>query len=132
MIPARWIRVALPFWILALIIGSFLPAEHKQALGTQSLTPRPYGEPHWPHRVWHVVSFGSTVLLASLAETTRPRRRLLWAFLIILLGTGIETVQWLRNDYSLEWWDVRDDAYGVLIFAILAELRSVRRVLVAE
>jgi hypothetical protein len=132
MIPARWFRFVLPFWVLALVVGSFLPAERKQALGTQSITPRPYAEPHWPHRVWHIVSFGSTALLACLAETSRPRRRLLWALLVIALGASIETAQWLGNDYSFEWWDVRDDAYGVLICAVLAELRPIRRVLVAE
>ena len=65
------LRVLLFFWTAALVIGSFLPPQTKQWLGTRS-AERIYANPSWAHRCWHIAGFGSAALLASVL-TRIPR-----------------------------------------------------------
>ncbi len=124
MFRRQHLRRLLPFWIAALIVGSFLPGEAKRALGTQSGLSA-YGRPTLPHRAWHVASFGSTALLASLAVRS-PGRRVAAFGAIFGLGVCIELLQPLLFRTDLEWWDVRDNGYGILAFAAVGQMRAVR------
>jgi len=93
------IRIA-PFWILLVLIGSFMPGA-KHALGTSSsiLT----------HRLYHVASFGSAALILLLIADNGPRR--LAALLgVVTLGVLIEFLQHSIYSIPVEWWDIRDDS----------------------
>jgi hypothetical protein len=127
MFPVNLLRAILPLWIGLLVYGSFMPAKWKRALGTQAMQR----ERGWPHRVWHLGSFGSTALLAS-ASDPRSRRRRLWPVLLIGLGAGIEITQHLNYRIHFEWEDIRDDAVGILVCGLVGESRQVRRALVRE
>ena len=130
MIPVRWFRLLLPVWTLVLIVGSFLPAKHKNVLGTQSLNPVHNARPGLQHRAWHIASFGSTALIASLGEPNRRKRYFMWPLLAFGLGVAIECLQPVLFGSAFEWWDIRDDGFGVALFAILGEVAAVRGLLV--
>jgi hypothetical protein len=112
-------RVA-PIWVLALVIGSVLPDAAKIAIGT-----------HYWHRLYHLLSFGSTAyLLTLIARTTRER---LYALLfVIALGAAIEFSQHAIFGNSIEWWDIRDDTLGVLLAAVLSQWSALRQKLVRQ
>ena len=127
MFHSRRLRSLLPFWIAVLVIGSFLPADTKRALGTQSGVGS-YGEPGLSHRIWHIASFGSTALLTTLV-THSPGRRLLAAGAVFALGGLIELLQPVFFDTDLEWWDIRDDGFGIIAFTATGWIGRVRRIL---
>ncbi|MGH9628409.1 MAG: hypothetical protein ACRD7E_08745 [Bryobacteraceae bacterium] len=126
MFSRRHLKLLLPFWILAIIIGSFLPAETKQTIGTQS------GMEHgWSHRAYHLGAFGLTALLVSLVNR-KPSRQVLWCGAVFLLGLSIELTQSAISRLPVEWGDVRDDAIGIIALMLVAQFKRVRNVLVSQ
>jgi hypothetical protein len=124
-ISLRHLRLLLPIWIALLFGGSFLPQEGKRALGTQS----GYGGPRWGHRAWHVASFAATGILLGLAYRSRRGVLLLGLF---GLGLMIEVLQVLVFGIGFEWWDVRDDGFGVVAAGWLSEVGWLRRLIREE
>jgi hypothetical protein len=116
-----------PFWVLCLVIGSLLPSDTKVLLGTHPGVRR---GPHKlrvtspQHKIFHLVTFGSTALL-FLRISTDKRQELLWMFAVVALGGMLEIAQHLIGGNEFEWWDVRDDTYGVLAVFLGYKLVSV-------
>jgi len=66
------------------------------------------------HRMGHVVAFAIAATVALLVSDSRPRK---FQSLMSLLAIAIltETMQhWIYRN-PLEWWDIRDDFFGVLV-----------------
>ena len=127
MFARQQLRALLFFWIAALVIGSFLPPQTKQWLGTRSAEDSSVS-PSLAHRCWHIAGFGSAALLASV--TTRvPRALALQSAGLLALGAAIECLQMLIFAAELEWWDIRDDGYGIIALTIFGQLRIVRKIL---
>lgn len=101
-IPQRFLRLIAAPWTLCLIVGSLLPDHVKEAIGT-----------HSHHRPYHFIAFGATALLFLLVSTSRRQE---WISLsgALALGLTLETLQCLLDGY-FEWWDLRDDALGILL-----------------
>ncbi len=120
LLPERFRKVAksvVPFWVLAVLIGSFLPGHSKQLLGTE-----PNGGHYHvalQHRLSHFVVFGSTALL-FLLTAERQRDEAWLAAAAFFLGCFIELLQFAKGLTSvLEWWDVRDDFFSVAAVYLL-------------
>lgn len=127
-IDAKYLERLLPFWLAVLIIGSFLPSEAKQAIGTTAeIRHGRIDAPGLAHRLWHFGSFGATALLVSLVNRN-PGKRILFVVSIAVLGLCIELMQARLTGFVVEWWDVRDDALGVAVFMALGQLRGLRSV----
>jgi hypothetical protein len=77
---------------------------------------QPYTQSHFVdprHRVLHMLTFGFTALLLMLLFD-RGRDRAKAAFGALLFGCAIEVLQLLTGLAPvLEWWDVRDDFFGI-------------------
>jgi len=101
-IPLRVLRVIAVPWTLCLIVGSLSPDYVKETIGTHSF-----------HRPYHFIAFGATALLFLLTSSTRRQE---WIALGGAFGLGLtmETLQCLSDGY-FEWWDLRDDALGILL-----------------
>lgn len=121
MIPRRYLVRIAPWWILLVLIGSFLPAHRKEELGTLN-SARTYGgggQASWNHRLAHFLVFGSTTLLFLLLAETRAQQ-IRAAAAVALFGLAIECAQFqfLGLD-RIEWWDIRDDALAAVIMLLL-------------
>lgn len=104
-------RKALPFWVAAVVTGSFLPGSVKALLGTGPFIPNHPLE--WQHRLAHFGTFGLTALLFMLTAA-KPREEAARAGAAFLLGCAIELAQYAAGlSPVLEWWDVRDDFLSV-------------------
>src|SRR5271165_5270069 len=116
-IPLRVLRVIAVPWTLCLIVGSLSPDYVKETIGTHSF-----------HRPYHFIAFGATALLFLLISSTRRQE---WIALGGAFGLGLtmETLQYLSDGY-FEWWDLRDDALGILVAFVL--FRTVDRWLSAN
>ena len=92
-----------------MIIGSLAPNSVKDAIGT-----------HSHHRPYHVIVFGATAILFLLISQTRRQE---WIAVAGALGIGVavEILQCLSDGY-FEWWDLRDDALGILVAFFLFRL----------
>lgn len=101
-IPQRMFRVIAVPWTLCLIVGSLLPDHVKDSIGT-----------HSHHRPYHLIAFGATALLFLLISNTR-RQEWIAVSGAFALGLSLETLQCLSDGY-FEWWDLRDDALGILL-----------------
>jgi hypothetical protein len=117
------LRKIAPFWIVAVIVGSFMPYTFKQEMGTTlvlSVASGDVGEQVtlW-HRVVHFLLFGSTTaILVLIGRSSVVRAAGLIAALS--LAFSIEFTQNLIDHYGVEWWDVRDDFTGAaLVFLVL-------------
>jgi hypothetical protein len=101
-IPQQLLRVIVVPWTLCLIVGSLLPDDVKESIGT-----------HSHHRPYHFIAFGATALLFLLISNTRRQE---WISVggAFALGLSLETLQCLLDGY-FEWWDLRDDALGILL-----------------
>ena len=124
------VRIA-PWWVLCVIIGSFLPASSKHALGTGN-TPEAAAQGHAvpAHRLAHFLTFGSTtLLLVVIAETTSQQ---LGAGLVVAAsGFLIECTQYaVLGLTEMEWWDVRDDAAAAIAALLLAQWLNLRALVV--
>jgi hypothetical protein len=109
---------AAQLWVLALVIGSFLPGGAKTALGT-----------HSQHRLYHVLAFGSTAYLLTLIARD-ARQRVYALVFVIALGMLIEYSQHYIFCCRFEWWDFRDDVFGVMAAALLSQWCALRHKLV--
>jgi hypothetical protein len=113
---ARVAKRITPIWVAGVIVGSFLPGEWKRRLGIQ-----PYIRHHLiapQHRLVHMITFAITALLFLLL-TDRPKDEVRAAGAVLLLGCGIEVMQFaIRFAPVFEWWDVRDDAIGIVIVLV--------------
>src|SRR5205085_4060137 len=108
-----FLKRLLPFCLAIITIGSFLPTELKQAIGTQSKL-RDQITRDWRHRCYHVVSFGVTGLLITLVNLRR-RRSILFCIALLGLAGAIELAQAFVFTSELEWWDLRDDFLGIAL-----------------
>jgi hypothetical protein len=111
-----FLRRLAPFWVLCLVIGSLLPSDTKVLMGTHPGVrrgPNQLRVTSPEHKIFHLVAFGSTALL-FLRISTDKRQERLWLFAVVALGAALEIAQHLIGGNEFEWWDVRDDTYGVL------------------
>lgn len=136
MFSRRLLKQVIPFWLLVLIIGSFLPGHAKEAIGTPDRTaahslPITNHVALTPHRLYHLLSFGATALLLMLVARTKTGE-FGGAFATIVLGVVIEVGQYLSNDFVLEWWDIRDDTIAVIAALLLIQWPKIRAVLVRD
>jgi hypothetical protein len=103
-------RTAMFIWASVLLMASLQPK-------------RP---PHFhfsiAHRVAHFLGFGSLAFLARMGFADPGRTLFLPAAMSFVFGFAIELVQHWQNTMPIEWWDVRDDAIGILGAAILCEI----------
>jgi hypothetical protein len=98
-------------WLLLLVLGS-LWADAKFTLHTYR------GENGVRHRVLHVLAFGSTALW-FLFLSRNGRQQLLVLLAVLCLGAALELIQSLTYRNVFEWWDVRDDFYGIVVAFML-------------
>jgi len=106
--------------VLALVIGSILPEDAKVAIGT-----------HYQHRLYHLLSFGSTAYLLTLIART-ARERLYALLFVIALGAALEFSQHGIFGNPIEWWDIRDDTLGAFAAALLSQWAALRQKLVRQ
>ncbi len=108
----RLVKRVTPLWVAGVIVGSFLPGPVKRSLGT-----RPFVLHHpvaVEHRIAHMVIFGATGLLFLLLAD-RPKDQVRAVGSALSLGFGIELTQFAVGfSRVFEWWDLRDDAIGIL------------------
>ena len=106
------VRKIVPYWVVAVLVGSFLPGSLKDLIGT-----RPYISNHpveWQHRLAHFLTFGLTALLFMLLAERRREEAFL-AVAAFLLGCLIEFAQFAVGfALVVEWWDIRDDFLAAL------------------
>ncbi len=121
-IPRTFLIRLAPWWILLVLIGSFLPGKSKEVIGT--INPSKVaskGGVALKHRSAHFLTFGLTALLfVMIAETASEQ---LWAGLAVAgLGFLVECSQYafLGLD-ALEWWDVRDDMIAAIATLVIAQ-----------
>jgi len=88
------------FWFLLLIVGSLQPARPHAIAGL--------------HRGIHLLAFGvGAFLLFSLSRTWRQQA--LSALATCSLGLLLEYLQHMIYRNPMEWWDVRDDTFAVVL-----------------
>ena len=129
MFSKQQLRTLLFFYIAVLVIGSFLPLA-KQWLGTRSAEGIS-ATPSLAHRWWHIAGFGLAALLAS-ATTRIPRALALQSAGLLALGAVIECLQMFISAADLEWWDIRDDGYGIVGLTIFGQLGIIRKILLKD
>jgi len=115
------------------VVGSFLPSGAKRAIGTQTERPAQASpaEQGWIHRTFHIVGFGFAAFLAGLLSR-KVTAAIAGSAGILILGITIETLQAVVSGAAAEWWDIRDDAYGILILSLAARLPSLRHLIVSD
>lgn len=132
-VSRRLLLRVIPLWLFCVATGSFLPGKTKLAIGTT--TPARAASRVETvgiiHRCLHVAAFGATAMLLIFAAPNR-RREVTGALCALAFGTLIETIQPLVFGNVFEWWDVRDDAFGVLAALAVARLTHAREVLVRD
>jgi hypothetical protein len=132
-IPRTFLVRIAPWWVLLVIIGSFLPGTSKEAIGTLN-TPEAAveGRAVARHRVAHFLTFGSTALLLVLVSETAAQE--IWAgFGVAALGFILECSQFaLIGLTEIEWWDVRDDALAAVGVLLVAQWLGLRQKLVDQ
>ncbi|MFL6448259.1 MAG: hypothetical protein ACJ746_11295 [Bryobacteraceae bacterium] len=131
MIPRAYLVRIAPWWVLCVIIGSFLPGSSKEALGTAN-SPAAIAQGHvaTKHRLAHFVTFGSTALLVVVIAETASEQ-LAAGLAVAALGLLIECTQYAVTGVSeMEWWDVRDDALAAIGTLLLAQCLNLRGLIV--
>jgi hypothetical protein len=78
------------------------------------------------HHVVHFLCFGALAFLATVGFGNLGRTSPLPAAATFLFGFTIEFLQHLQNRQSIEWYDVLDDAVGILAFAAFCYVESRR------
>ena len=112
-------------WTVAIIVGSFLPIEVKEAIGTEthSAIPAVRRRAAIRHRAGHMIAFGIASFLFAAGSAKRTHRPYYFLF-VAALGSTIEYMQHAIYGSVFEWWDIRDDvlaaAVGCLFGAFLA------------
>ena len=134
MFSRRFLIHCAQVWIGLIIIGSFLPGEVKIAIGTTT-GPRASAavrvRTSLEHRLVHVAEFGIAAVLLSVVSV-RTRQRVWFALALAGLGLALEWLEHLAGRGVLEWWDVRDDTYGVCLGSVLGAWHLVRKKLLRE
>jgi hypothetical protein len=133
LIPRGWLIQIAPWWVLCLVVGSFLPGSTKTALGISNpLSAIVEGRVAANHRFVHFVAFGSSALILTLIPETRAFR-LVAALGVVTLGLAIEYGQYQFFDLiRMEWGDVRDDCLAVIVSLALAQWRGFRQTIVDD
>ena len=127
-LPARFAVWAVRLWIAAVVVGSLLPGPAKATFGA---TPHAVNRRvNYKHRALHVLTFGSTYFLVSLLALD-AWDEIAAAGEVLALAGLIELAQDIlyAHGKTFEWWDVRDDAIGILIAFLAVRIirsRSVR------
>ena len=123
LIPRRILLVLATLLVVGTVVGSFLPGNAKERLGTQP-TQRSSAHGDWGHRAYHFATFGSTAL-AILLLMYGFRAEVEGGLSVFALGCGIEVTQYaLGYSKVLEWWDVRDDFYAVAVVFVLIQVAN--------
>ena len=112
-------RIAV-LWTVAVVIGSFLPIEMKEAIGTEtrSSVPAVRHQAAVRHQVGHLIAFGVAALLFA-AGSGKKIHRLYYLLMTATLGSVIEYSQHAIFGSRFEWWDVRDDAFAATVGCLL-------------
>ena len=120
--------------MVCLVIASLYPNSRKVALGaparmlvTKARAPRV--TVRFRHRLLHLISFGTLALLLVLIVRT-PNQRIYSTLLVIALGFAIEYAQHWIFGGPIEWWDMRDDAFGAVAAYAVGRWPVLRRALV--
>ena len=112
-VPRRLLRRIAAVWIVCLIVGSLLPGSAKVRLGTTYHSSTHHSRiVGMKHRVIHFLAFGSTALMLMLLAPSR-RHEMRAGVGVMLLGCALEVTQFMIYSINFEWWDVRDDCYGI-------------------
>jgi VanZ family protein len=100
-------RLAAVIWAAVLLVISLQPA-------------RPGNIHSGPaHNVAHFLSFGALAFLAARAFGLADRISVRPALVSFFWGLMIEYLQHVLNRMPVEWYDVRDDTAGIIVFMIL-------------
>jgi hypothetical protein len=113
-------------WTVAVVIGSFLPIEVKEAIGTEtrSSIPAVRHRAAIRHRAGHMIAFGIASCLFAVASTKKTHC-LCYFLLIAALGSMIEYMQHSIFGSVFEWWDIRDDVLAAAAGCLLGSLALV-------
>jgi hypothetical protein len=108
-------------WITCLVVVSLQPI-------------RPFGggeSPSMLHRAGHILSFGTAGLMLLVLSKNRKKE---WTAVlaVLCLAVGIESAQHLLYRGPFEWWDVREDAIGLVTAGLLTRWTRVRPLLLYE
>ncbi len=103
--------------LLMVIVGSVLPYPAKYAMG-MNVTLK--------HRLWHAAAYGSTAWLLTLVARN-PKERAAALLGMVALGALLEYMQHRVYRCPYEWWDVRDDTFGIAAAALLDRWQGLRR-----
>ena len=119
-------RIAL-LWTAAIVIGSFLPPQIKQAIGTEARSSRTAERrrAHLKHRAGHLIAFGIDAFLFA-AASIRKTHRFYYFLFTVLLGLAIEYTQHATYGFIFEWWDLRDDTLAAVVGCIFGSLLASR------
>ena len=100
--------------VAALALFSVLPEPLKAQFATLG----------WMHRVSHIAAFGVIFLILA-SGVKRFSIAATLALLLIGIGAALELLQTAVYGNALEYWDIRDDAVGVLLGVLLGMLLGV-------
>ena len=133
LISRRTLLRIIPVWLVCLVAGSLMPAPVKVIMGTTNRTGLAGAPGHivTVHRAYHMVAFGATAVLMMLVCRTR-REDLAVTAGALLLGALLEYAQHLMYGAVLEWWDIRDDGWGISAAFILMQTAPLRSWLVSD
>jgi len=124
MIPSRPAQWFARFWISAVIVGSLLPGSAKVRLHVSEIkTKHSRNLVSISHRWTHIVTFGSSFLVLSLLAAGK-REELKAAGEIMIISCVVELAQYFVYSHRqvFEWWDVRDDAIGIVAAFLLLQI----------
>jgi hypothetical protein len=93
----------------------------KQTIGIKPADQSLQGNAVLQHRAVHFLSFGFPGLLLAFISP-RVSNRVLFCLAIISFGISIEFAQSVIFTSAFEWWDVRDDLYGMMMVSVVGLL----------
>jgi hypothetical protein len=119
-------RIAL-LWTAAIVIGSFLPTQVKQAIGTEAHSSHAAEQrrAYIRHRAGHLIAFGIDAFLFAVASTKKTHRFYYFLF-TVWLGLVIEYMQHAISGFRLEHEDLRDDTVAAAVGCALGSLLASR------
>src|ERR1700733_13352019 len=109
------ILVILTLLLLAIVIGSFMPFEAKQWLGT----------PYHHHAFHFIVFLVSAFVMMWLVR--RPRYQILITLTALALALFVEAGEVVLFRSQMEWQDVADDCGGIAVAAAATRLQAARK-----
>lgn len=123
-IPKKAALWLVRLWIAIVIVGSLMPGQYKEKIGASpAQRTRAHSTTVPKHRIIHVLAFGSSCFFLGLLASNR-RAQYRSAVEILLLAALIELAQDLiyAHGKMFEWWDLRDDAIGILLAVLVLRL----------